>query len=173
MEAPDSIKSQESKACRVIGAAAGVFTVLVLLSWGGASPAHAGNVLGNLAHPGTVPLSPAETAQALQNAAARNAAATNTILRTNNGQVNLSVLKDPNAIPSLVLKSFNVGGKTYVINRNGIIFGGSSQVNTHELTVAAMDATSNGTSEPAKRLKQRPKKDDSSIVTVRVLRFGE
>jgi filamentous hemagglutinin family protein len=52
-------------------------------------------------------------------------------------------LKDPAAVPSNVLRSFQADGKVYAIDRNGIILGGPHQVNTGALAAAAMDATSN------------------------------
>lgn len=59
------------------------------------------------------------------------------------GGVMLNISNNPSAVPSQILASFQADGKVYVIDRNGIIFGGPRQINTHELTGAAMGATSN------------------------------
>ena len=40
------------------------------------------------------------------------------------GGVIVNASQTPNAVPSQILASFHVNGKTYVIDRNGIIFGG-------------------------------------------------
>jgi filamentous hemagglutinin len=51
-------------------------------------------------------------------------------------------------VPSQILGKINAKGQVYVINPNGIIFGGSSQVNAHALVAAALpintDLTTNG-----------------------------
>jgi hypothetical protein len=61
-----------------------------------------------------------------------------------------------------------------VIDRNGIIFGGSRQINTHELTGAAMGATSDWMDDVAKkqRAQAAPQKEVPSNVTVEVLGYG-
>ena len=53
--------------------------------------------------------------------------------------VALNRVTDPNARPSQILGSIKAQGQVYVINRNGIIFGGSSQVNTGALVASTAD----------------------------------
>jgi filamentous hemagglutinin family protein len=63
----------------------------------------------------------------------------------------LNRVEDPTAKPSVILGSIKAQGSVYVLNRNGVIFGGTSQVNTHSLLVSSLDlftsnlATSNQT----------------------------
>ncbi len=47
-------------------------------------------------------------------------------------------INDPSGNPSQILGSIKATGQVYVINQNGIIFGGSSQVNTHTLVASAL-----------------------------------
>ncbi|MGH6643464.1 MAG: filamentous hemagglutinin N-terminal domain-containing protein, partial [Bradyrhizobium sp.] len=47
-------------------------------------------------------------------------------------------VNDPKGRPSQILGSLKADGQVYVINRNGIIFGASSQVNTHTLVASAL-----------------------------------
>ncbi len=47
-------------------------------------------------------------------------------------------VNDPTGNPTQILGSIKAQGQVYVINRNGIIFGGSSQVNTGALTASAL-----------------------------------
>lgn len=47
-------------------------------------------------------------------------------------------IDDPSGRPSQILGSIKAGGQVYIINQNGIIFGGSSQVNVRGLTAAAL-----------------------------------
>lgn len=51
--------------------------------------------------------------------------------------VALNRVTDPSASPSQILGQINAPGSVYIINRNGIIFGGASQVNVHNLVAAA------------------------------------
>lgn len=51
----------------------------------------------------------------------------------------LNRVVDPNGRPSRILGSIEAGGQIYVINRNGILFGGSSQVNASALVASGMD----------------------------------
>lgn len=58
------------------------------------------------------------------------------------GNANWSVLNrvlDPSASPSRILGSIKADGAVYVINRNGIIFGGTSQVNVGSLIASSLD----------------------------------
>ncbi|HZP60896.1 MAG TPA: filamentous hemagglutinin N-terminal domain-containing protein, partial [Opitutaceae bacterium] len=61
-------------------------------------------------------------------------------------------INDPSGRPSQILGAINTigpagtpgsGGQVYVINQNGIIFGGSSQVNTHALVAASLPINDN------------------------------
>jgi filamentous hemagglutinin family protein len=89
------------------------------------------------------------------------------------GGVMINVSNNPNAIPSQILGSVHADGKTYVIDRNGIIFGGPRQINTHELTGAAMGATSDSMSELAKFQRSVTKpKENPSLMKVDVLGYG-
>ncbi|MDE5457055.1 filamentous hemagglutinin N-terminal domain-containing protein [Bradyrhizobium sp. CSA112] len=45
---------------------------------------------------------------------------------------------DPSAAPSQILGSIKAEGQVYVINRNGIVFGGASQVNVHTLVASSL-----------------------------------
>ncbi len=45
---------------------------------------------------------------------------------------------DPSGAPSRILGSIEAAGQVYVINPNGVIFGGSSQVNTRTLVASAL-----------------------------------
>ena len=47
-------------------------------------------------------------------------------------------ISDPSGVPSQILGSITAQGQVYVINQNGIIFGGSSQVNTHALVASSL-----------------------------------
>ncbi|MDQ8731536.1 filamentous haemagglutinin family protein [Bradyrhizobium sp. LHD-71] len=51
----------------------------------------------------------------------------------------LNRVLDPSGAPSRILGSIKAEGQVYVINRNGIIFGGSSQVNVASLTASTLD----------------------------------
>ncbi|MDB6139081.1 MAG: hypothetical protein JWO94_2153, partial [Verrucomicrobiaceae bacterium] len=55
-------------------------------------------------------------------------------------------IKDPSGSPSQILGRINAPGQVYVINQNGIIFGGTSQVNTHALVASALPLNTNLTS---------------------------
>jgi filamentous hemagglutinin family protein len=89
------------------------------------------------------------------------------------GGVMVNISKNPNAVPSQILASFRADGKVYVIDRNGIIFGGPRQINTHELTGAAMGATSNSITELEKFQRSVTKpKENPSLIKVDILGFG-
>ncbi|MFU8847530.1 MAG: filamentous hemagglutinin family protein [Opitutales bacterium] len=47
-------------------------------------------------------------------------------------------VNDPSGSPTRILGSITAPGEVYVINRNGVVFGGSSQVNLRSLTVSAL-----------------------------------
>lgn len=52
-------------------------------------------------------------------------------------------IADPSGVPSQILGSIQADGQVYVINQNGIIFGGSSQVNTHALVASSLPINDN------------------------------
>ncbi len=52
-------------------------------------------------------------------------------------------ITDPSGVPSQILGSITAQGQVYVINQNGIIFGGSSQVNTHALVASSLPINEN------------------------------
>jgi len=56
-----------------------------------------------------------------------------------NGWIALNRVIDPSGSPSKILGSIEAEGRVYVINRNGIIFGGSSQVNVASLLASSLD----------------------------------
>ena len=49
-----------------------------------------------------------------------------------------NTVNDPSANPVRILGSITAPGQVYIINRNGIIFGASSQVNTHALVASTL-----------------------------------
>jgi filamentous hemagglutinin len=52
-------------------------------------------------------------------------------------------VNDPFGVPSQILGSLDAIGQVYVINANGIIFGGSSQINLHTLVASALPINDN------------------------------
>ena len=52
-------------------------------------------------------------------------------------------VNDPTGQPSQILGSIDADGQVYVINQNGIIFGGASQVNVHTLVAASLPINEN------------------------------
>ncbi len=50
---------------------------------------------------------------------------------------------DPTGNPTQILGSIQAAGQVYVINQNGIIFGGSSQVNVHTLVASSLPINDN------------------------------
>jgi filamentous hemagglutinin len=52
-------------------------------------------------------------------------------------------ISDPSGNPTQILGSIQAQGQVYVINQNGIIFGGGSQVNTHTLVASALPINEN------------------------------
>ena len=142
-------------------------------------------IAGNNQGRGPILMNPAAAAQ-MQNAAigaqiqsAQNAVhslAQNgiSVIKGNNG-ITFVRLKDPTLVPSNVLRTFqSSNGKTYAIDGNGVIFGGSSPVNTHSLSAAAMGATSNGPLSVEERKREKSSRHAApSIVTVEVVRFGD
>ena len=52
-------------------------------------------------------------------------------------------VSDPTGNPTQILGSIKADGQVYLINRNGVIFGGGSQVNARGLTVSSLPINSN------------------------------
>ncbi|MEI6604702.1 MAG: filamentous hemagglutinin family protein [Verrucomicrobiota bacterium] len=52
-------------------------------------------------------------------------------------------ISDPKGNPTQILGSIKADGQVYIINQNGIIFGGSSQVNAHTLTASSLPINDN------------------------------
>ncbi len=50
---------------------------------------------------------------------------------------------DPAGVPSQILGAITAPGQVYVVNQNGIIFGGSSQVNVHSLVASSLPLNDN------------------------------
>jgi filamentous hemagglutinin family protein len=66
-----------------------------------------------------------------------------------NDWVALNRVTDASADPSRILGNIEAEGSVYVLNRNGVIFGGASQVNVHTLIASSLDVTLNGQTGPA------------------------
>ncbi|MDB5609255.1 MAG: filamentous hemagglutinin [Bradyrhizobium sp.] len=60
-----------------------------------------------------------------------------------NGWVALNRVNDPSGVPSQILGQIRTEGSVYLINRNGIIFGGSSQVNVNTFIASSLNLFSN------------------------------
>jgi len=56
----------------------------------------------------------------------------------NSSWIALNRVLDPSANPSLILGSIKADGQVYIINQNGIIFGGASQINVGTLVASAL-----------------------------------
>jgi filamentous hemagglutinin family protein len=56
-----------------------------------------------------------------------------------NSWIALNRISDPSGVPSQILGHIQAEGTVYLINRNGIIFGGSSQINVGSLTASSLD----------------------------------
>jgi len=135
-----------------------------------------GNILKQVVNPGLA-AQRAELANQVQTAKALQAlqTATQTYQASNirGGGLMVNVANSPAAVPSQIMTSVRANGHLYVIDANGIIFGGPKQINTHELTGSAMGATSNSVTELEKlqRAVTKPK-EYPSLINVRVLGFG-
>ncbi|WP_454619527.1 filamentous haemagglutinin family protein [Bradyrhizobium cenepequi] len=62
---------------------------------------------------------------------------------TGNSWIALNRINDPSGVPSQILGQIKAEGSVYLINRNGIIFGGSSQVNVQNLIASSLNLFSN------------------------------
>ncbi len=60
-----------------------------------------------------------------------------------NNWVALNRITDPTGVPSQILGQIKAEGAVYLINQNGIIFGGSSQVNVSTLIASSLNLFSN------------------------------
>src|ERR1700722_2831907 len=60
-----------------------------------------------------------------------------------NNWVALNRVTDPSGVPSQILGQIRAEGSVYLINRNGIIFGGSSQVNVNTFIASSLNLFSN------------------------------
>ena len=113
----------------------------------------------------------AQGAQALQ--VLQSATQTYQASAIRGGGVMINASNNPNAVPSQILATVRADGKVYVIDRNGIIFGGARQINTHELTGAAMGATSDSMTDLARFQRGVTKpKENTSLMKVDVLGYG-
>lgn len=56
----------------------------------------------------------------------------------NNNWIALNRIIDPSGVPSQILGQIKAQGSVYLINANGIIFGGASQVNLHTLVASSL-----------------------------------
>lgn len=54
-----------------------------------------------------------------------------------------NLIRDPSGNPSQILGSLDAVGQVFIINQNGILFGGSSQVNLHTLVASALPINEN------------------------------
>jgi filamentous hemagglutinin family protein len=140
------------------------------------APAGEGDILKQIVNPALV-AQRAALANQVQAAQAVRAlqAATQTYQASGirGGGVMINISNSPAAVPNQILASVHADGKVYVIDRNGIIFGGPRQINTHELTGAAMGATSNTATELQKFQRSVTKpKENPSLIKVDVLGYG-
>lgn len=63
---------------------------------------------------------------------------------SNAGQwIAFNKIVDPSGSPSQILGSIHAQGQVYVINQNGIIFGGASQINVHTLVASSLPINDN------------------------------
>jgi filamentous hemagglutinin family protein len=62
---------------------------------------------------------------------------------TGNSWVALNRITDPSGVPSQILGQIKAEGSVYLLNANGIIFGGSAQVNVNSLIVSSLNLFSN------------------------------
>lgn len=68
-------------------------------------------------------------------------------LQQDSSWVALNRVTDPNARPSQILGQINAPGMVYIVNPNGIIFGGGSQVNVHALIASVLDVGQSGSTQ--------------------------
>lgn len=63
-----------------------------------------------------------------------------------NQWIALNRVNDPTGKPSQILGQIKAEGTVYLLNRNGVIFGGGAQVDTHSLIASSLDLFSNDVS---------------------------
>ncbi|MFY9987079.1 MAG: hypothetical protein WAK31_20120 [Chthoniobacterales bacterium] len=135
-----------------------------------------GDILKQISNPGLAAQHAALANQAQANQAVQALqTATQTYQASNirGGGVMINVSNNPAAVPSQVLATVHSDGQIYVIDANGIIFGGPKQINTHELTGAAMGATSNSITDLEKFQRSITKpKENPSLIKATVVGFG-
>jgi filamentous hemagglutinin family protein len=135
-----------------------------------------GNILKQITNPALATqhaalTNQAQAAQAVQ--ALQTATQTYQANNIRGGGVMINISSNPAAVPSQVMATVNSDGKIYVIDANGIIFGGPKQINTHELTGAAMGATSNSMTDLEKFQRSITKpKENPSLIKATVVGFG-
>jgi len=56
-----------------------------------------------------------------------------------NEWIALNRITDPSGVPSQIFGQIKAEGSVYLLNANGILFGGSSQVNTHSFLASSLD----------------------------------
>ncbi len=76
---------------------------------------------------------------------------TGTAADGSNNWVALNRVNDPSGVPSQILGQIKAEGSVYLINRNGIIFGGASQVNVDTLIASSLNLFSNDINASNKR----------------------
>jgi hypothetical protein len=112
-------------------------------------------------------------AQSAQAAVHNLAQASVSVIKENDG-VTFVRMTDPTLSPSAVLRTYQSNGKTYAIDGNGVIFGGSNPVNTRAISAGAMGATSNGYSDAqTRKLEKSQRTQAPSAITIEVVRFGK
>ncbi|MEW6439014.1 MAG: filamentous hemagglutinin family protein [Pseudomonadota bacterium] len=67
---------------------------------------------------------------------------------TGNSWVVLNRVQDPTGVPSQILGEIKAEGSVYVIDHNGIVFGGASQVNVASLIASSLNLFSNDLADP-------------------------
>jgi filamentous hemagglutinin family protein len=60
-----------------------------------------------------------------------------------NQWIALNRINDPSGNPSTILGQIKAEGTVYLLNRNGVMFGGGAQVNTHSLLASSLDLFTN------------------------------
>jgi filamentous hemagglutinin family protein len=172
------MNSENSRTAGVTGFLRGSVGPVVGLWFAAATFAEAGegDILKQISNPALVAqhaalTNQAQAAQAVQ--ALQTATQTYQANNIRGGGVMINISNNPAAVPSQVMATVRSDGQIYVIDANGIIFSGSKQVNTHELTGAAMGATSNSMTDLAKfqRAITKPK-ENPSLIRATVVGFG-
>ncbi|EIP96893.1 filamentous hemagglutinin family N-terminal domain protein [Opitutaceae bacterium TAV1] len=80
----------------------------------------------------------------------------------------LNRVEDPTSSPTQILGRIKAEGQVYVINKNGVIFGGSSQVNVHTLVASSLDFRGATTAERNETFRQGIAFDDQRLNTFAV-----